>query len=172
MIKQTEEKSEKALKAEQKKELKTLRAELKRLKDKQKFNPEYFPTAEEIQEVDRLNVRIRELMDILTRDKKITILITRSERERLKRLAAAADKTLNRFLITSAFRKRPPLDADSAKYLTEVRFELRKIGTNLNQLATATNAARRGTMQPPSADELGAAIKEVQDLIEKINRTV
>jgi uncharacterized protein YqgQ len=172
MTKQTEEKSEQTLKAEQKKELKMLRSELKKLKDKQKFNTEDFLSAEQIVEIDSINVRIRELMDVLTRDKKITILVTRSERERLKRLAAAADKTLNYFLITSSFRKRPPMDADSAKVLTDLRLELRKIGTNLNQLAAATNAARRGNSEPPSAEQLSETIKEVQTLIEKINRTV
>jgi sugar-specific transcriptional regulator TrmB len=146
-----------------KKELRELRKIIK------KFGSPELLSANEINEFDSIQTRIRELMNELVNDKKITILVSYNKRERLKRISAAADKTLNAFLLTSAFKKRPPLDSDSAKFLTDIRQELRAVGNNLNQIATATNASRRSNSQAPNEIFITETLKDVRELIEKIN---
>jgi uncharacterized membrane protein YccC len=147
---------------QQKKELRTLRAARRIFVQADQLN------AEQLEELAAVETRIRQLMDTLVRDKKITILSTKEERERLKRRAAASDKTLNGYLLFCGLKNRPPLDAEAAGALQNLRLELRKVGNNLNQLTYAANAARKGSAAQPSGDEIDRTAAAVLILINKI----
>ncbi len=148
---------------QQKKQLRTLRVERRILEQADQL------TADEAASKAAIETRIRELMDFLVRDKKITILATYQERERLKRRAAASDKTLNGYLLSSGLKSRPPLDAEAAAQLQNLRLELRKIGSNLNQLTHATNAARAVGAAQPSEAVLTRTLLEVSAAIDRIS---
>jgi uncharacterized membrane protein YccC len=155
-------KNERETRAAQKKELKKLRHERRNFAPNERLN------VEETEKKAAIETRIRELMDSIVRDKKITILATHDERERLKRRAATSDKTLNGYLLHCGLKTRPPVDADSAGALQALRLELRKVGNNLNQLSHATNAARLGAAQP-SGDEITRTAVAVYALIDRIS---
>jgi cob(I)alamin adenosyltransferase len=123
--------------------------------------------------IEKLKSRIAELEEELGfKSKKITILVTDAEREKLKRQAEKTGLTLNRFLVTSALRERPPMSQDDAQTIKELRFELRKLGTNLNQSARHINAFRLGTAAAPNRKSVEAILEEIQNLIARIGKTI
>lgn len=155
---------ERALRTEQRKELRKLRREVRNLRSREELS------ADEIEQKDALLARIRELMDVLTRDKKITILASLHEREQLKRRASATGKTLNRYLLVSGLRGRPPLTAEDVAELTSLRFEIRRIGVGLNQLLVDLRAARLGAGERPAMARISEIAEGVAKILDQMER--
>jgi uncharacterized protein (DUF1778 family) len=98
----------------------------------------------------------------------ITVRPTEKEHQDLTTRAAANGKSLNSYLIWAGSRDAPPLPIEDRLALTATREELRKIGVNLNQLAHATNSARRGNGQQPPADEIASTLASLNELMTAI----
>jgi len=81
-----------------------------------------------------------------------------------------AGRSVSRFLVEAATREegvplRAPLTPAQIEELSALRYELRKIEINLNQLAHRENAADYGTADPPTDAEVSAALRAVRGLI-------
>jgi hypothetical protein len=99
-------------------------------------------------------------------DKSALVRCTERELLQLHQKAAAADLSLSRFLMKSALSDGKVLTAKEQTEIKQLRFEIRKIGVNLNQIAYAVNASRRGQSQPPEQSE----IEDIQKLVERVLR--
>jgi uncharacterized protein (DUF1778 family) len=98
----------------------------------------------------------------------VTLRPTDEEHRILTERAAENDKSLNGYLIWAGSRDAAPLSLDDRVILMRTREELRRIGTNLNQLAHATNSARRGNGQPPTAAEIEGTLASLNELMAAI----
>ncbi len=99
----------------------------------------------------------------------VTLRPTDAEHQILTARAAENDKSLNSYLIWAGSRDAPPLPLEDRKILMATREELRRIGTNLNQLAHATNSARRGgNGQAPTAAEIAGTLASLNELMAAI----
>jgi uncharacterized protein (DUF1778 family) len=98
----------------------------------------------------------------------ITVRPSDEEHQLLTARAAKNDKSLNSYLIWAGSRDAPPLPIEDRLALTATREELRRIGTNLNQLAHATNSARRGNGQQPPAAEIASTLASLNELMTAI----
>jgi uncharacterized protein (DUF1778 family) len=95
----------------------------------------------------------------------VTLRPTDDEHQLLVARAAENDKSLNSYLIWAGSRDVAPLSIEDRLTLMATREELRKIGINLNQLAHATNSARRGNGQPPTAAEIAGTLASLNELM-------
>jgi uncharacterized protein (DUF1778 family) len=98
----------------------------------------------------------------------ITVRPTKEEHQDLTTRAAANGKSLSGYLIWAGSRDAAPLTLDDRLALAAAREELRKIGINVNQLAHATNSARRGNGQPPPAAEIASTLASLTELMTAI----
>jgi hypothetical protein len=98
----------------------------------------------------------------------VTLRPTDAEHADLTARAAANDQSLNTYLIWAGSRDAPPLALEDRLVLMATREELRRIGVNLNQLAHATNAAKRGNGQAPTAAEIAGTLASVNELMAAI----
>jgi hypothetical protein len=99
----------------------------------------------------------------------VTLRPSDSEHQLLVARAAENDKSLNSYLIWAGSRDAPPMPMADRVILMATREELRRIGTNLNQLAHATNSARRGgNGQAPTAAEIAGTLASLNELMAAI----
>lgn len=105
-------------------------------------------------------------------DKKALVRCTEAELAGLHQRAKKAKLSLSRYLVKSGLSDGKTLTAEEREELKRLRFDLRKIGVNLNQIAFASNAAHRGTGEPPNQaefDQLQADLKKILDnLLKKL----
>ena len=107
--------------------------------------------------------------------KVVTVRVSEEEHAKIHGVAGLARLSASRLLVRSLLDRRLPVLADSPPPSTERReelefllYELRKVGTNLNQLAHRTNRARLlGRFPPPrrKVDEAAAAVEGIVRLI-------
>ncbi len=64
------------------------------------------------------------------------------------------------------------MSADDAATIKELRFELRKVGVNLNQTTRQINAARLGAGSAPDPNAVETLIETIQKLIARITKTI
>jgi hypothetical protein len=97
-------------------------------------------------------------------EKRTEVRLTEPELKQLHEKAKRAKLSLSRFLVKSALSDGKVLTAEEQEDIKQLRFEIRKIGVNLNQIAYSINASRRGQGQPPAQSE----INEIQKLVEQV----
>lgn len=81
-----------------------------------------------------------------TKNKVIVLRIKEEDKQRLIQLANRADVSVSEFLIRSALnRKLPPakIDTDAYAALTQLLWEVNKIGNNFNQLTKTCHTSRQ-----------------------------
>jgi hypothetical protein len=98
---------------------------------------------------------------------------TRRERDTVRGRAAEAGRSVSRYLVEAATRENGAalvarLTPDQIAELELLAFQVRKIGVNLNQLARRENEADYGTADPPTDEEIAAAVREVRDVCARI----
>jgi hypothetical protein len=98
-------------------------------------------------------------------DAPILVRATKSERIAIRKNADAAGLSLSRYLVWTGSRNTPPISIEDRVALLKLAEQLRRLGTNVNQLAHAMNASRRGNGQPPSESDIAAAARSVQELL-------
>jgi hypothetical protein len=97
-------------------------------------------------------------------DKSALVRLTEPELKQLHKKAQKAELSLSRFFVKSALSDGQVLTAEEREEIKQLRFEIRKIGVNLNQIAYQINASRTGRSEPPTETE----ITEIQKLVEQI----
>jgi hypothetical protein len=97
-------------------------------------------------------------------EKSALVRCTEKELKQLHQRAEVSGLSLSRFLIKSALSDGKVPTAEEKEEIKQLRFEIRKIGVNLNQIAYQINASRRGASDPPTTSE----IDEIQNLVEQI----
>lgn len=105
------------------------------------------------------------------------VFTVRADEDEYKKLKKMADKTgwsLSRLLIEATLNHGvKPADESKAerKVFEEIIFEVRRVGINVNQILYRLNANRRKTDVPlPSQNELDAALKEIETVLEKLKK--
>jgi uncharacterized protein (DUF1778 family) len=98
----------------------------------------------------------------------VTLRPTDDEHRILTARADENGKSLSSYLIWAGSRNTAPLSIDDRLILMQTREELRRIGTNLNQLAYAKNSARHGNGQIPTAAEIADTLASVNELMPAI----
>jgi hypothetical protein len=108
--------------------------------------------------------------------KSIVVRVTEDEhREINARAGLSRAPSTSRYLAECGLRGRapelretpPPTDEQRAQF-ERLLYELRKAGTNLNQLTYATNLAQKLGAQAPSPGEVSEALRAVTTLVEQI----
>lgn len=99
-------------------------------------------------------------------DKSALVRCTEQELRQMHEKAKKTNLSLSRFLVKSGLSDGKLPTAEEREEIRQLRFELRKIGVNLNQIAHQINASRRGSSEMPPDGK----IDEIQELIEKALR--
>ena len=97
--------------------------------------------------------------------------LVRTTEKELAELHDRARKTklsLSRYLVKSGLSDGQVLTAEEKEEIRQLRFELRKIGTNLNQIAFAFNASIRGSGEAPTTAELKEIQRKIDDALETL----
>ncbi len=100
-----------------------------------------------------------------------TVRADDNEYRKLKDLSKKANLSLSRMLIeaTLFYGLKTPDHVEAEKRSIEnLLFEVRKIGVNLNQITHSLNVAKFENEIPPTAFEVGNAIKKVEDVIKEL----
>jgi predicted transcriptional regulator len=100
-----------------------------------------------------------------------TVRADDNEYRKLKELSKKTNLSLSRMLIeaTLFYGLKTPDRAEAEKQSIEnLLFEVRKIGVNLNQITHNLNVAKFENETPPTAFEVGNAIKKVEDVIKEL----
>jgi uncharacterized protein (DUF1778 family) len=99
----------------------------------------------------------------------LTVRFTDDEKRQVSSNAEAAGLSVSRFLAKAGTAEAAILTEEHKELLKALRFEVRKVGTNLNQIAREINAARLGSGETPDPNQLKDALKNFNALIEAIN---
>ncbi len=92
----------------------------------------------------------------------ILVRATPAERSAIQRRAAAAGRSLSRYLVGVGTNDHPPVTQEEREELGRLLFELRKVGVNLNQIAHTLNAARLSGRGSTSESEIINALSDVR----------
>ncbi len=93
--------------------------------------------------------------------KSALVRLTELERKQLHQVAGKTDLSLSRYLVKAGLSDGRVLTVEDKEEIRRLRFELYKIGSNLNQISKAFNASQHGNVEAPTAEELKEAIKKV-----------
>ncbi len=109
--------------------------------------------------------------------KAVTVRVTLDEHAQIRERAGRARLSDSRYLARCGLEKRLPPMSDRTPPTEEERkdlefllFELRKVGTNLNQLAKRTNSARLLGRTPPPLARVEQAASMVEGLLRLIRK--
>jgi hypothetical protein len=100
-----------------------------------------------------------------------TVRADDNEYRKLKELSKKTNLSLSRMLIEATLfygLKTPDHVAAEKRSVESLLFEVRKIGVNLNQITHLLNVAKFENETPPTAFEVGDAIKKVEDIIKEL----
>jgi hypothetical protein len=92
----------------------------------------------------------------------ILVRATPAERRAIHRRAAAAGRSLSRYLVAVGTRDGQPATPEEREELGRLLFELHKVGTNLNQIAHAMNAARLSGQEGAAEADIASAVSDVR----------
>jgi hypothetical protein len=101
-------------------------------------------------------------------EKRTEVRLTEPELKELHEKAGKVKLSLSRYLVKSALSDGQVLTPEEKEELRQLRFELRKIGTNLNQIAFAFNASARGSGDAPTTAGLKETQKKIDDALETL----
>jgi hypothetical protein len=99
-------------------------------------------------------------------DKSALIRCTEQELKQLHQRAITSKLSLSRFFVKSALSDGQVLTAEDKEEIRQLRFELYKIGSNLNQISKAFNASRRGNGEEPTAQQLKETLEKADSALE------
>ncbi len=100
---------------------------------------------------------------------KITVRPTPAQLEELHRRAASFGyKSLSRYLIERGLQEGQMIESTEREKIERLLFELRKVGTNLNQIARAMNEGYRGYSQA----HLDRALEAVEQIARQVPQEV
>ncbi len=101
---------------------------------------------------------------------KILLRVTPAEHQAMKIQAAKHELSLSRYAVTSALQAQPPAKKQEREQITQMLFELRKVGNNINQIAHALNSARLKNAEAPPAAEIQAALLSVNSFVTSLKK--
>ena len=103
--------------------------------------------------------------------KKILVRLTEAEKQKIERSAKQSQLSISRFLVRSGVGDERGLDPAERELREQAIYELRRVGVNLNQIAYALNAARRGGRgdEPPAA-EIAQAAENLKIVLETVKK--
>ncbi len=102
----------------------------------------------------------------------ITVRFTPEEKRRTEKNADGAGLSVSRFLAVTGSEAAQPISDEERTLLIKIVVALNRLGSNINQLAAAKNAARRGSGQQPEQSEIEKAGTEVQNLAAEIRAKI
>lgn len=102
----------------------------------------------------------------------ITVRFTAQEKARTEKNAAAAGLSVSRFLAVTGTVELLPLTEEERDLYIKIAVALNRVGSNLNQLAAAMNAARRGLGAAPEQSEIEKAGEAVRELIKDVRERI
>ncbi len=102
----------------------------------------------------------------------ITVRFTDAEKRRTEQNADASGLSVSRFLALTGSAAQQPITAEEKSLYIKIVVALNRIGNNINQLSTATNAARRGSATAPEFSEIETAGIEARKLVEAIKKRI
>jgi capsule polysaccharide export protein KpsE/RkpR len=97
--------------------------------------------------------------------KQALVRTTEKEIAELHDRARKTKLSLSRYLVKSGLSDGQVLTAEEKEEIRQLRFELRKIGTNLNQIALAFNASMRGRGDEPTTKALKETQQKINDAL-------
>jgi hypothetical protein len=102
-------------------------------------------------------------------DKTSLVRLTSTELEKIHSMAKKADLSISRYFVKSALSDGRVLTAEEKEEIKKLRFEIRKIGVNLNQITYALNASHHNVnIEEPTSNEIKAASKVVAGTLAKL----
>lgn len=101
-------------------------------------------------------------------DKKALVRCTEAELIGLHDKAEKAKLSLSRFLVKSGLTDGRTPTAEEREDIRQLRFELRKIGVNVNQIAYSLHVAHRGDGQPPSQEEIDQIQADLKKILDNL----
>lgn len=102
----------------------------------------------------------------------ITVRFTPEEKQLTEQNADVAGLSVSRFLALTGSAARQPVSDEEKKLYIKIIVALNQIGNNINQLAAATNASRRGSAAAPEVSEIEAAGIEAKKLVDAIKKRI
>lgn len=103
--------------------------------------------------------------------KKILVRLTEAEKATIEKNAKKSEFSVSRFLVRSGVGDERGLDPAERELREKVIYELRRVGVNLNQIAYALNAARRGGRGDESpASEIVQAAENLKTVLESVKK--
>jgi uncharacterized protein (DUF1778 family) len=102
----------------------------------------------------------------------ITVRFTPEEKRLTEQNAAAAGLSVSRFLALTGSAAQQPVSDEEKKLYIKIVGALNRIGKNINDLAAATNAARRGSAVEPESSEIQTAGTELIKLVQAIRKRI
>lgn len=108
--------------------------------------------------------------------KSIVVRVTDDEHEEINRRAGLSrEPSVSRYMTVCALsgrapelRQTPPPTAEERERLEQLLYELRRIGTNLNQLTHAANLATATGGASPAPSDLVEAARAVKTIVEQL----
>ncbi len=100
--------------------------------------------------------------------KQILARTTEKEFAELHDRAKKANLSLSRYLVKSALSDGQVLTIEEREEINNLRYEVRKVGINLNQIAYQINISQRGKGEPPKDDEIDEIQKTVNQILRKL----
>jgi hypothetical protein len=101
-------------------------------------------------------------------EKSALVRLTEPERKQLHQKAEKTKLSLSRYLVKAGLSDGQVLTAEDKEEIRQLRFELYKIGSNLNQITKSFNASRRGNGEEPTAQQLKETLEKVDSALETL----
>jgi hypothetical protein len=103
--------------------------------------------------------------------KKVLVRLTEAEKRTVEKNAKQSQLSVSRFLARSGVGDERGLDPAERELREQAIYELRRVGVNLNQIAYALNAARRGGRgDEPPASEIAQAAENLKTVLELVKK--
>ena len=85
--------------------------------------------------------------------------------------AKIAGKSLSRYLALTGLSDEKKLPTkEEIEFIKDAIFQIRKIGTNLNQIAYVLHTTKRGTGTETTLEEITKTVREAENLIRKMKK--
>ncbi len=102
----------------------------------------------------------------------ITVRFTPEEKRLTEQNAEISGLSVSRFLALTGSAAQQPVSDEEKQLYIKIVGALNRIGKNINDLAAATNASRRGSAVTPEHSEIETAGIELKKLVEAIRKRI
>lgn len=93
---------------------------------------------------------------------------TEDELNKIHKKAEVANLSLSRFFVKSALSDGQVLTAEEKEEFKQLRFEVRKVGINLNQIAQILHLNIRGNVGSVTNEEIENIVAAINDVMSKL----